>query len=129
MSLVIPFLETQVFFITGITGFLGKVLLAKLVTACKNLKEQSIYVLVRGKKELSASDRFDKDMFTDSYVFIQLLKERPELRKYVKVIDGDISKSKLGMTPTDYEYVSNHVTCILHMAATTTFTENLRVAF
>jgi len=129
MSLVVPFLENQTLFITGITGFLGKVLLVKLITSCHNLKENSICVLIRGKKELSASDRFEKDIFHESFIMRQLLKERPEARKYMKVIDGDVAKSKLGMTPTDYDYVANNATCILHMAATTNFTENLRNAF
>eukprot|EP01123_Difflugia_compressa_P013503 TRINITY_DN6299_c0_g1_i1.p1 TRINITY_DN6299_c0_g1~~TRINITY_DN6299_c0_g1_i1.p1 ORF type:complete len:487 (+),score=62.86 TRINITY_DN6299_c0_g1_i1:66-1526(+) len=129
MSVVVPFLENQTFFITGVTGFLGKVLLVKLIETCPNLKPNSICVLVRGKKELSASDRFDKDLFNDSYIIQYLLKKRPDARKCIKVIDGDVAKSKLGLTPSDYDWVCNNATCILHMAATTNFTENLRLAF
>jgi fatty acyl-CoA reductase len=129
MSLVVPFLNSQIFFITGSTGFLGKVLLIKILTECKSLQENSIIVLVRGKKELSAADRFEKDLFQESHIFKQFLQTRPDVKKYFKVVDGDVAKSKLGLTPTDYDYVSKHATCILHMAATTSFTENLRLAF
>jgi len=128
-SNIIKFLSGQTLFLTGVTGYLGKVLLVKLLSVCRNLPDNSICVLVRGKKELSASDRFDKDLFNESYIFKQLLKDRPDARKAIKVIDGDVSKSKLGMTPTDYEWVSNNVTSIIHMAATTNFNENLRLAF
>lgn len=42
-------------FITGATGFLGKVLIEKLLRSCTDLK--AIYVLVRSKKGKSASER------------------------------------------------------------------------
>jgi len=129
MSLVVPFLEKQTFFLTGVTGFLGKVLLLRILTECKNLQENSIIVLVRGKKELCAADRFDKDIFAESFIFKRYVADNPDVRKYFKVVDGDVAKSKLGLTPTDYDYVSKNATCILHMAATTSFTENLRLAF
>jgi fatty acyl-CoA reductase len=129
MSDVVPYLEKQTFFVTGITGFLGKVLLIRLLTECKNLQEKSIIVLVRGKKELSAVDRFEKDIIQESIIFKSFIHSHPQVKKYFKVIEGDVSKSKLGLTPTDYEYVVNNTTCILHLAATTSFTENLKLAF
>lgn len=129
MSQIVPYLSQQTFFITGSTGFLGKVLLAKLFTVCPDLKEGSVYVLVRGKKEMVAKDRFVKDVFSDSIIFQDLLKRNPNIPKAIKVVDGDVSKSKLGLSPSDYEEICNNATCILHMAATTNFTENLRLAF
>lgn len=42
-------------FITGATGFLGKVLIEKLLRSCTDLK--AIYVLVRSKKGKTASER------------------------------------------------------------------------
>eukprot|EP01125_Pyxidicula_operculata_P022755 TRINITY_DN9554_c0_g1_i1.p1 TRINITY_DN9554_c0_g1~~TRINITY_DN9554_c0_g1_i1.p1 ORF type:complete len:466 (+),score=37.36 TRINITY_DN9554_c0_g1_i1:56-1453(+) len=129
MSLVVPYLEKQTIFITGATGFLGKVFLAKLFLTCPNLREKSIYVLVRGKKELSAQERFEKDMFEDSVVLKKLVKEKPHIRNLIRVVDGDVGKSKLGLSPADYDEVIKNITCIFHMAATTSFTENLRLAF
>lgn len=79
MSSVVPFFEDQTLLITGITGFLGKVLLVKLISTCK-LRDRSIYVLVRGKKELSAEERFSKDLLDGSPIFKHLLKIRPDAR-------------------------------------------------
>ena len=45
-------------FMTGATGFLGKALVEKLLRECSGLK--SIYLLVRKKKEKSASERVDE---------------------------------------------------------------------
>lgn len=59
-SLFVPFFENQVFLLSGATGnfcacdsispqgFLGKLLLHKLLTSLPNLPPRSIYVIVRG---------------------------------------------------------------------------------
>jgi len=44
------------------------------------------------------------------------------------VVDGDISKAKLGVVPELYEEMAENLTIILHCAATTRFTEPLREA-
>lgn len=45
-------------FVTGGTGFLGKALLEKLLRTCD--KVQTVYVLMREKKQQSCDDRFQK---------------------------------------------------------------------
>ena len=45
-------------FVTGATGFLGKVLLEKLLRSCPDLK--MIYVLVRPKKGVDATQRLNE---------------------------------------------------------------------
>eukprot|EP01126_Amoeba_proteus_P029801 TRINITY_DN2943_c0_g1_i13.p1 TRINITY_DN2943_c0_g1~~TRINITY_DN2943_c0_g1_i13.p1 ORF type:complete len:483 (-),score=78.56 TRINITY_DN2943_c0_g1_i13:83-1531(-) len=120
------FFENQKFFITGSTGFLGKVFLHKLLMSCPGLKEKSVYLLVRGQKELSAEKRFEKDIFEDCLLFQGLLTKYPQFRSKIRVIEGDISKSKLGMSTEDYTEVVNECTLLVHMAATTNFNENLR---
>lgn len=45
-------------FITGATGFLGKVLIEKLLRSCPDVVE--IFVLIRPKKGLSVNDRLKK---------------------------------------------------------------------
>ena len=45
-------------FITGATGFIGKVLIEKLLRSCYDLKK--IYLLVRGKKGHGPKQRLDE---------------------------------------------------------------------
>ena len=45
-------------FVTGGTGFMGKVLLEKLLRACPDLK--AIYVLCRPKKGMSPTTRMEE---------------------------------------------------------------------
>jgi len=55
MAGVIQFYEGQNIFVTGATGFLGKVLLEKLLRACPDVG--NIFVLVRPKKGKEPSER------------------------------------------------------------------------
>ena len=45
-------------FITGVTGFLGKVLMEKLLRSCPGISK--IYVLIRPKRGVDAQTRLDK---------------------------------------------------------------------
>jgi len=55
MAGVIEFYEGQNIFVTGATGFLGKVLLEKLLRSCPDVG--NIFVLVRPKKGKEPSER------------------------------------------------------------------------
>lgn len=50
----------QTIFLTGGTGFLGKVLIEKLLRVCNDLKK--IYILTRPKKGKSVDERY-KELF------------------------------------------------------------------
>lgn len=154
-SQIVTFLEGQTFFITGVTGkpipnlkcqqnvgFLGKVVLYKLLSSCPNLKDKSVYVLVRGKKELSAESRFEKDILESSLLFSPQTVVGKRARTKIKVwaallsdllvnmdqvIDGDIAKSKLGMSPADYEEVASKCTTLLHMVIPFSFNSSNQI--
>lgn len=50
------FYQNSVILVTGGTGFIGKVLLEKLLRSCENI--QCIYVLLRTKRGLSSEERY-----------------------------------------------------------------------
>jgi fatty acyl-CoA reductase len=52
------FYKEQTIFLTGATGFLGKILIEKLLRQCWDLNK--IYVLVRPKKGKSSKERFEE---------------------------------------------------------------------
>lgn len=121
MSVIVPFFEKQIFFLTGVTGFLGKVVLHKILTTCPNLGANSIYVLVRGKKNMNSEERFNEDVFHKSPLFTHMA----ALRHKIKVVEGDISKNKLGLTSEAYNEIAENCSIIIHMAATVSFNEKL----
>ena len=49
------FYDDKVIFLTGGSGFVGKVLIEKLLRSCPGVKK--IYILLRKKKERSAEER------------------------------------------------------------------------
>jgi len=57
-SKIVSFFINKTIFITGVSGFMGKVLLEKLLYCCSDLDK--IYVLMRSKKGRSVETRLDE---------------------------------------------------------------------
>lgn len=62
------FFRDGVVMLTGGTGFMGKVLLEKLLRTCPHIKR--IYLLIRTKKGKTADERLD-DIFEDRVIIIK----------------------------------------------------------
>ncbi|RZC32912.1 NAD binding 4 and/or Epimerase domain containing protein, partial [Asbolus verrucosus] len=60
LSDIQKFYKDQTIFITGGTGFIGKLLIEKLLRVCYNLN--AIYILIRPKRGKTVQQRFD-DIF------------------------------------------------------------------
>lgn len=56
-SKIQSFYNDKTAFLTGATGFVGKILLEKLLRTCH---VKRIYVLMRAKKDISAADRLEE---------------------------------------------------------------------
>uniref|UniRef100_A0A1B6FNL1 Fatty acyl-CoA reductase n=1 Tax=Cuerna arida TaxID=1464854 RepID=A0A1B6FNL1_9HEMI len=111
-------------FITGGTGFVGKVLTEKLIRSIPHLGQ--IYLLIRTKRGKTAQERFDK-MFEDK-VFLRMKTEVPDYLSKVSFVDGDISEPDLGLSETDRQMLSDNINIVFHSAADVRFIEPLRVA-
>lgn len=58
-SITIPeFYKGKSLFLTGGTGFVGKVIVEKLLRSCPDVK--NVYLLIRPKKSMSIEERLDK---------------------------------------------------------------------
>ena len=68
-SLISEFYRDRCIFITGATGFLGKVLIEKLLRSCPKIK--AIYVLLRPKKGQDIHDRLAQE-FHNNIVSVNL---------------------------------------------------------
>ena len=55
---IVEFFRGRSIFITGVTGFLGKVLLEKLLRSCHDLDK--CYVLIRPKRGRSVTERLEE---------------------------------------------------------------------
>ncbi|XP_077560488.1 putative fatty acyl-CoA reductase CG5065 [Haemaphysalis longicornis] len=123
-SQIAQFYRDQVVFITGGTGFIGKVLLEKLLRSFPGIKE--IYLLVRRREEKEPEARIKA--LLNSQVFERVKKEQPGALEKVKVVAGDLTQHNLGLTATDQDTLAAKVSVVYHAAATINFNAPLKRA-
>jgi len=111
-------------FITGATGFCGKVLVEKLLRSCPDVK--TLYILCRVKKGQEPHERVDALLQTS--FFDRAKKENPGCEKRVKAVAGDITEDGLGMSYDMRSELIANVSVIIHVAATIRFTERIKLA-
>jgi 1-acyl-sn-glycerol-3-phosphate acyltransferase len=109
-------------FITGCSGFLGKVILEKLM---RSFTCEKIYVLLRPKKNKQVLERFTKQML-GSRIFDTLRSIKGDsfetwATSLVCPIAGDLLTPNIGISPEDRAVLTNSVTMIIHSAASVDF--------
>nr|QGV11532.1 FAR26 [Tetrastichus brontispae] len=118
------FYKDQTIFITGGTGFIGKVLIEKLLRCCSGISR--IYVLIRKKKDQELQQRL-RNLLEDN-VFNKLRIIVPDFQKKIIGIAGDVRLENLGLSEPDIASIKKDVTIIFHSAATVRFDESLKAA-
>ncbi|XP_076672853.1 putative fatty acyl-CoA reductase CG5065 isoform X2 [Andrena cerasifolii] len=109
--------------ITGGTGFLGKLIVEKLLRSCPGIT--TMYMIVRPKKGKSSEQRF-KENFEDA-VYDRLRREQPNFLNKVIMVDGDAMQEDYGLSPETKTMLMN-TNIIFHAAATVRFDEKMRLA-
>ncbi|XP_053672182.1 putative fatty acyl-CoA reductase CG5065 [Anopheles nili] len=110
-------------FITGGTGFLGKVLIEKLLRSCPNVAR--IFILMRNKRGKSVEARIAD--LVSCPLFDQLKEDNKTVLDKLVPVNGDITLPRLGMCGMDIQRLSN-VTIAFHLAASVRFDDPLRDA-
>ncbi|XP_004518286.1 putative fatty acyl-CoA reductase CG5065 [Ceratitis capitata] len=108
--------------ITGATGFMGKVLVEKLLRSCPEIKR--IYLLIRSKKGVDPLIR--KEQFFKCVIFNKILKENPNVVHKVQVVKGDVLEDELGLNANDTNELASNVEIVFHCAANVRFDQPLR---
>ncbi|XP_022169980.1 fatty acyl-CoA reductase wat-like [Myzus persicae] len=100
-------------FVTGATGFIGHVLVEKLLRTCLVSK---LYLLVRPKKNKDPQTRM-REMFSAT-LFTRLWDEQPDFIDKVFLIAGDCAEPNLGLSAADEEFMVANMDIVIHCAAT-----------
>ncbi|XP_042907021.1 putative fatty acyl-CoA reductase CG5065 [Parasteatoda tepidariorum] len=121
-SNIASFYADRSILITGATGFMGKVLVEKLLRSCHSVK--TIYVLLRPKKGQEPKQRLEE--LLQAKVFERLKKEQPNSVSKLIAIHGDLTLPGLGISSSDQLLLTTDVSIVFHSAATVKFDEKLK---
>ncbi|KAH6665493.1 male sterility protein-domain-containing protein [Halenospora varia] len=111
-------------FLTGATGFLGKVVLSELLRQSIDYTIIKIIILVRTKNKKSARARFLRELYKSS-CFSDLSSGWPRL---VQVVEGDLVKEKCGLEEAVYNEICGEVTHVVHCAGSNKFSLPMKEA-
>lgn len=121
------YLRGKTVLLTGATGFLGKVLLERLLRCAPDI--ELVCLLIRARSDARSPDsamaRFEAEIL-GSGVFAGLAKAHGEqwgafVRQKVMPVAGDLSQSGLGLDGRDHAMLTSRIEIIINAAASVTF--------
>lgn len=121
---VLEFFDGKNILLTGVTGFLGKVVLEKILRSLPGVNK--IFVLVRAKKGSSTPERFKKEVL-GSMAFDRIRKSlgasglQDLINSKIVYVTGDLTKDKIGLSPQDERMLEENVNVIISLAASIDF--------
>ncbi|XP_017143383.1 fatty acyl-CoA reductase wat [Drosophila miranda] len=117
------FYKGKTIFLTGGTGYLGKIIIEKIL---RSTEVKRIYSMTRPKRGESIRERIVK--WEKDVVFGELLKSKPGAMQRVVPIVGDCLAPDLGINAADRRLLASEVQIVIHGAATVRFDEALHLA-
>ncbi|KAI3738584.1 hypothetical protein L2E82_28621 [Cichorium intybus] len=127
---IVNILSGKSFFVTGATGFLGKVFIEKILRTVPDVGK--IYLLIKAKDMDSAIERLKNEIInTELFKSLQQAYGKSYqtfmLSKLVPVT-GNVCESDLGLDEDTADLIAKDVDIIVNSAANTTFDERYDVA-
>ncbi|ESQ42200.1 hypothetical protein EUTSA_v10013371mg [Eutrema salsugineum] len=128
----LQFLENKTMLITGVSGFLAKVFLERVLRLQPNVKR--LYLLVRAIDKKSAEERlrsevFEKDLFRVLRKNVGDETLNALISEKVVPVPGDVSLNNMGVSDSNLlQVMMQEVNIVLHSAASTRFDERYDVA-
>jgi len=122
LSPIAAFYKDKSIFITGATGFMGKVLVEKLL---RSTPVNRIFLLIRQKRGVPSSDRLEQLLAAPIF---DAAKEANQVAGRVVGVSGDITLPGLGLSPEDERTLVSEVGVVFHSAATIRFDEKMTEA-
>ena len=114
---------------SGVTGFVGKVLLEKILRCCPDIG--TIFIMVRPKRNKKPMDRIRNEILS-SYCFSRLKKQMPNFLEWAESkivpIQGDLVMDGLGLSASDKQLLSEKCQIIINSAASVNFDDPIQDA-
>lgn len=120
-----PVPSPVVILLTGVTGFVGKVVLEELVRRRNegSLHYDGLAVLIRQARGKSPTERF-QDKIVKSQCFSEL---PPRWHGDVEVVSGNLMETHCGIEPAVLDSLTQKITHILHCAGCVDFDSSFNV--
>jgi long-chain acyl-CoA synthetase len=114
----------------GVTGFIGKVWLAQILSEVPRIGK--IYLLIRRQRTTTSQRRFEK-IFEESPVFDPLQERFGDrftefVTERVEVVEGDVSQPGLGIEPEMRARLARDLDLVINSSGLTDFNPDLREA-
>ena len=114
----------------GVTGFIGKVWLAQILSEVPRIGK--IYLLIRRQRTTTSQRRFEK-IFEESPVFDPLQERFGDrftefVTQRVEVVEGDVSQAGLGIEPEMRGRLARDLDLVINSSGLTDFNPDLREA-
>ena len=114
----------------GVTGFIGKVWLAQILSEVPRIGK--IYLLIRRQRTTTSQRRFEK-IFEESPVFDPLQERLGDrfaefVTQRVEVVEGDVSQPGLGIEPEMRGRLARDLDLVINSSGLTDFNPDLREA-
>lgn len=106
------------------TGFMGKVLVEKLLRDCEGISK--IYILVRPKKGLQPNQR--RSEYLKHEIFERIREKNIKQLEKISVVKGDVAVDGLDLDENDENELIDNVNLIFNCAANVRFDQDLKNA-
>ncbi|RZF37262.1 hypothetical protein LSTR_LSTR008234 [Laodelphax striatellus] len=107
--------------VTGVTGFIGNLVVEKLLRCCPGIKK--IYFFIRIKKNVPERERA-LEVISES-IFANVKEQNPTFVDKIVVVPSDCSLPNLGLSESDRKMVLD-TDIVFHIAATLRFDDHFR---
>ena len=128
VSQTLKFLKGKHVLITGTTGFVGKVMLEKIMRTVPDIG--GVYLLIRGtRKHANAGSRFANEIASSS-VFEFLKLNAPDYfndfcHNKIHCISGEITEQQFGLPRIEFRDLAEKIDAVVNCAASVNFREEL----
>ena len=114
-------------FVTGATGFVGKVLAEKLLWSVPDIDR--LLLLIRPSRERDARQRLEEEILASPAFGRLRARHGTDWPAWaagkIEVVSGDLANERFGLAPDDYASLAERIDVVVASAATVTFDERL----
>ncbi|WP_111497508.1 fatty acyl-CoA reductase [Marinobacter bohaiensis] len=127
-SLVLKAMRGKHVLITGTTGFLGKVVLEKLIRTVPDIG--GIHLLIRGNRRYPNADERFMGEIASSSVFERLKMEDPDafdlfIEEKIHCVTGEVTSPRFGLSEEAFQTLAGQLDVVINSAASVNFREEL----